>query len=141
VAHDVRIVWTLEPFLLWPDRDRIGESQITDVMGQKEAHAGRAESPSEPIGGVDAGGGRSSRKIDLTFGSRARCRAAAVSRGEALHDFASKVGQFEREKKWERLRREHANGAQYDDHSATHQRWRYRLARAFGFRVRSAGSW
>ena len=34
VPHDVRIVWTLEPCLLWPDRYRIGASQRTVVKGQ-----------------------------------------------------------------------------------------------------------
>ena len=55
---------------------------------------------------------------------------------EMLHNLADKVGQFEHEKQRERLRGEDANGAQND--SATHQRWYYRLARAFDFRVRSA---
>src|SRR4051812_23806926 len=33
VQRDVRIVRTLEPCLLWPDRYRIGASQRTDVKG------------------------------------------------------------------------------------------------------------
>ena len=34
VPYDVRVVRTLEPRLLWPDRYRIGASRRTDVMGQ-----------------------------------------------------------------------------------------------------------
>jgi hypothetical protein len=34
VPHGVRIIRTLEPRLLWPDRYRIGASRRTDVMGQ-----------------------------------------------------------------------------------------------------------
>jgi len=34
VPHDVRIVRTLEPRLLWPARYRIDASRRTDVMGQ-----------------------------------------------------------------------------------------------------------
>ena len=35
VPHDVRIVRTLEPRLLWPDRYRIDASRRTDVMGHE----------------------------------------------------------------------------------------------------------
>jgi hypothetical protein len=44
VQHDVRIVRTLEPCLLWPNRYRIGASQRTVVKGQlRKSSRGIAE--------------------------------------------------------------------------------------------------